>query len=167
MKLIILLLTTFLVMILSPDNEIAQWGGPARDGTFPETGLLKQWPAEGPALKLKIENLGKGLSQPVLYKNVFYVTGLKSDSLDVISACDMNGKLLWEKTYSRAWIRTYPESRGTPTIENNLIYLIGGMGDLVCLSTIGGEEIYLYNVSLMETRRAVWEGRFSRWRKSR
>ena len=142
MKLIILLLTTFLVMILSPDNEIAQWGGPARDGTFPETGLLKQWPAEGPALKLKIENLGKGLSQPVLYKNVFYVTGLKSDSLDVISACDMNGKLLWEKTYSRAWIRTYPESRGTPTIENNLIYLIGGMGDLVCLSTIGGEEIW-------------------------
>ncbi|HZL09471.1 MAG TPA: PQQ-binding-like beta-propeller repeat protein [Prolixibacteraceae bacterium] len=142
MKLFLLLLTTFVVLLLSPDNEISQWRGPARDGIYPETGLLKGWPAEGPALKLKIKNIGKGLSQPVVYKNVIYLTGLKSDTLDVISAYDMEGKLLWEKTYSHAWIRTYPESRGTPTIENDRIYLIGGMGDLVCLSTRGGEEIW-------------------------
>jgi len=142
MKLSMLLLTTFLVLLLSPDNEISQWRGPARDGIYPETGLLKEWPAEGPTLKLKIESIGKGLSQPVVYKNVIYITGLKSDTLDVISACDMDGKLLWGKTYSHAWIRTYPESRGTPTIENDRVYLIGGMGDLVCLSTNGGEEIW-------------------------
>ena len=142
MKLSILLLTTFLVLILSPDNEISQWRGPARDGIYSQTGLMKTWPAEGPALKLKIENIGKGLSQPVVYKNIIYITGLKSDTLDVISACDTDGKILWGKPYSRAWTRTYPESRGTPTIENDRIYLIGGMGDLVCLSTNGGEEIW-------------------------
>ena len=142
MKLSMLLLTTFLLLQLSPDNEISQWRGPARDGIYPETGLLKKWHDEGPTLKLKIETIGKGLSQPVVYKNVIYLTGLKSDTLDVISAWDMVGKRLWEKTYSHAWIRTYPESRGTPTIENDRIYLIGGMGDLVCLSTNGGEEIW-------------------------
>ena len=129
-------------MLLSPDNEISQWRGPARNGIYSGTGLLKNWPAEGPTLKLKIENIGKGLSQPVVYKNVIYITGLKSDTLDVISAYDMDGKPLWGKPYSHAWIRTYPESRGTPTIENDRIYLIGGMGDLVCLSTNGGEEIW-------------------------
>ena len=82
------------------------------------------------------------MSQTVVYKNLIYLTGLKSDTLDVISACDIDGKVLWEKTYSHTWIRTYPESRGTPTIEDNRIYLIGGMGDLVCLSTNGGEEIW-------------------------
>ncbi len=137
-----LLLFTFLILLLSPDNEISQWRGAARDGIYPETGLLKKWPAEGPMLKFKIETIGKGLSQPVVYKNVIYVTGLKSDTLDVISACDANGKLLWEKTYSHAWSRSYPESRGTPTIENDRIYLVGGMGDLVCLDTNGGEEIW-------------------------
>ncbi|HZK95404.1 MAG TPA: PQQ-binding-like beta-propeller repeat protein [Prolixibacteraceae bacterium] len=142
MKLFLLLFTTSLVLLLSPDNEIAQWRGPARDGIYPETGLLKKWPAEGPALKLKIENIGKGLSQPVVYKNVIYLTGLKYDTLDVITACNLDGKLLWEKAYSLAWISTYPESRGTPTIENDRIYLIGGMGDLVCLSTNGGEVIW-------------------------
>jgi outer membrane protein assembly factor BamB len=142
MKLILLLLTSFLVFSFSPGDEISQWRGPARDGIYPETGLLKSWPAEGPMLKFKIESIGKGLSQPVVYENVIYITGLKSDTLDVLTACDMDGKLLWEKTYSHAWIRTYPESRGTPTIENDRIYLVGGMGDLVCLSTNGGEEIW-------------------------
>lgn len=142
MKLPILLLTTLVVLLLSPDNEISQWRGSIRDGIYPETNLIKKWPADGPALKLKIENVGKGLSQPVVYKNTIYITGLKSDTLDVISAFGMEGKLLWEKTYSRAWQRTYPESRGTPTIEKDRIYLIGGMGDLVCLSTKEGEVIW-------------------------
>jgi outer membrane protein assembly factor BamB len=142
MKLLVLLLTTFVALLLSPDEEISQWRGPARDGIYPETNLLKIWPADGPALKLKIENVGKGLSQPVVYKNTIYITGLKSDTLDVISAFGMEGKLLWEKTYSQAWQRTYPESRGTPTIENDRIYLIGGMGELVCLGTNRGEIIW-------------------------
>ena len=142
MKLFLLLLVAFPGLLLLQGDEISQWRGPARDGIYQETGLLKQWPADGPALKLKIENIGKGLSQPVVYKNVIYLTGLKSDSLDFISAYELTGKLLWEVPYSRAWIRTYPESRGTPTIENDRIYLVGGMGDLVCLSTRDGKEIW-------------------------
>ena len=126
MKLSILLLTTFLVFLLSPDNKISQWMGPARDGIYPETGLLKIWPAEGPTLKLKIENIGKGLSQPVVYKNVIYITGLKSDTLDVVSAFDMDGKLLWGKTYSQAWPKTYPESREPqPSKMTGFTWLVG------------------------------------------
>lgn len=142
MKLSILLLITILSTVWSPDKEISQWRGPARDGIYPETALLKSWPADGPRLKFSIETIGKGLSQPVVYNNIIYTTGLKSDTLDIISAISPDGKLLWEKAYSHAWIRTYPESRGTPTIENDRIYLVGGMGDLVCLSTNGGEEIW-------------------------
>lgn len=143
MKISIVFLSFFLsILFCSCETEISQWHGANRDGIYPETNLLKEWPADGPALKLKIENIGKGLSQPIVYKNTIYVTGLKHDSLDVVSAYNMEGNLLWEKVYSRAWARTYPESRGTPTIENNRIYLIGGMGDLVCLSTDGGKEIW-------------------------
>jgi len=141
-KLSMLLVTSFILLLWNPEGKISQWRGPARDGIYPETGLLKKWPAEGPTLKFQIESIGKGLSQPIVFKNVIYITGLKSDTLDVISAFNMDGKLLWEKSYSHAWIRTYPESRGTPTIENDRIYLVGGMGDLVCLGTKRGEEIW-------------------------
>ena len=142
MKLSISILSVFAGFLFYPGDEISQWRGPARDGIYKEKNLLKEWPADGPALKLKIENVGKGLSQPVVYKNVIYITGLKHDSLDVISAYNTDGKLIWEKEYRLAWQRTYPESRGTPTIKNDLIYLVGGMGDLVCLSTNGGEVIW-------------------------
>lgn len=136
------LLTGFLFLLFSSSEDISQWNGPARDGIYPETGLLKQWPEGGPELKLKIEGIGKGLSQPVIYKEVIYVTGLKTDSMDVISAYDMKGNLIWDRTYSPAWHRTYPESRGTPTIENDRIYLIGGMGVLVCLDAGNGNIIW-------------------------
>ena len=142
MKISLLLLSVLATILFYQDDEISQWRGPARDGIFPAKNLLKEWPAGGPALKVKIENVGRGLSQPVVYKNVIYITGLKYDSLDVISAYNTDGKLIWEKAYSLSWQRTYPESRGTPTIENNLIYLVGGRGDLVCLSTDRGEIIW-------------------------
>ena len=32
---------------VSPD-EICQWRGPNRDGIYPETNLLSQWPEKGP-----------------------------------------------------------------------------------------------------------------------
>ena len=57
----------------------------------------------------------------------------------------MKGNLLWERIYSRAWNRTYPDSRGTPTIEKNRIYLVGGMGDLVCLDAKDGDIIWKRN----------------------
>jgi hypothetical protein len=39
-----------------------QWRGPNRDGVFPATGLLHEWPKEGPRLLWQTTGLGKGLS---------------------------------------------------------------------------------------------------------
>jgi outer membrane protein assembly factor BamB len=157
MKRISFLIFAAVLLLSCTDNEIAQWRGPARDGIYPAKNLLKEWPEDGPALKLKIENLGKGLSQPVVYKDVVYITGLQHDSLDVISAYSMDGTLVWEKAFSTAWHRTYPESRGTPTIENNKIYLVGGSGELVCLSTKNGDLIW------KQDPHSEFEGKYQYW----
>ncbi|NQU54018.1 MAG: PQQ-like beta-propeller repeat protein [Bacteroidetes bacterium] len=157
MKRIYIFLFSALVITFCSCDKISQWRGPARDGIYPEKHLLKEWPANGPALQFKIEDIGKGLSQPVVYKNVIYITGLKYDSLDVISAFDTNGKLIWEKEYSLAWQRTYPESRGTPTIENNRIYLIGGSGDLVCMNAKNGNLIWKQQPHI------DFDGKFKHW----
>jgi len=36
----------------------AQWRGPDRDGIFPDTMLLKEWPEEGPAVLFVTEGIG-------------------------------------------------------------------------------------------------------------
>ncbi|MEI6142468.1 MAG: PQQ-binding-like beta-propeller repeat protein [Mariniphaga sp.] len=123
-------------------QETAQWRGPNRNGIYPEKGLLKQWPDGGPKLMLEIQGFGKGYSQPVVYKDVIYITGIKHDTLDVISAYDLTGKLLWEKSYSSAWIKSYSSTRCTPTIQNNRIYLVGGIGTICCLDAKDGKEIW-------------------------
>lgn len=147
MRWLIFSILTFFIFTAGYSQEIAQWGGPARDGIYPETGLLKKWPDSGPTLKLKIEGVGKGYSQVVVYKNNIYVTGLKSDSLDVISSYKMTGELIWSKVYARGWANTYPDSRCTPTIENDRIYLVGGMGAVVCMDANNGAILWTQEAS--------------------
>lgn len=158
MKSALLLFSVIIFLFFtSCESEIAQWRGPVRDGIYPDNDLLKEWPEEGPSLALKIEDVGKGLSQPLVYKNKIYITGIKHDTLDVISVFDRTGKLLWEKEFSAAWKRAYPESRGTPSIENDRIYLIGGSGELVCLSAKNGDLLW------KQDPHADFEGKYQHW----
>jgi len=119
-------------------QEIVQWRGPYRSGYFPETGLKKSWPENGPELILEIEGFGGGYSSPVIYNDIIYVTGMK-DSVDVVSAYDLRGNKKWETEYAKSWYRTYPETRCTPTIENGYLYLAGGEGEVCCIDAKTGD----------------------------
>lgn len=153
---------TFLIVLLINTSIVssqisAQWRGPERDGKYPDTGLLKSWPEQGPKLLMSLTGVGKGYSQPVVSNNIIYVTGIKSDTHDILSAFDMQGKLLWESEYGPAWDRSYPETRSTPTIENNRIYLIGGQGMVSCLDAKTGEIIW------QKDAHTKYGGEFHRW----
>ena len=41
-----------------------QWRGPKRDDISKETGLLKEWPKDGPPLAWEVKGLGGGYSAP-------------------------------------------------------------------------------------------------------
>jgi hypothetical protein len=43
-----------------------QWRGPRRDGFSQETGLLKQWPVEGPKLLWQLKDIGEGYETPAV-----------------------------------------------------------------------------------------------------
>lgn len=49
-------------------------GEPERSGTYPETGLLKEWPAGGPKLLWETMDAGKGYSSPVIVGDRLYLT---------------------------------------------------------------------------------------------
>ncbi|MCK4745599.1 MAG: PQQ-like beta-propeller repeat protein [Bacteroidales bacterium] len=134
----------------------AQWRGPERDGKYPDTGLLKQWPKGGPELILLKEGLGNGYSTPILYERMVYISG-KRDSVDVLTKLDLQGNIQWETVYGHAWDQTFRESRSTPTIENDRIYIMGGMGTVVCMDTETGGIIWQVNTH------EEFMGEFHRW----
>jgi outer membrane protein assembly factor BamB len=141
-RICIILVFFFATDYLVSGQITAQWRGPERDGRYPGTGLLKSWPESGPSLLLTLTGVGKGYSQPVVYKDKIYVTGMKNDKHDVLSVFDIKGNLLWEREYGLAWDRSYPETRSTPTIENDRVYLVGGQGMVSCLDANSGEIIW-------------------------
>ena len=132
---------TFLISGNLFSQDLVEWRGFNRTGSYPDQNLLKTWPEKGPQLLLELKAVGNGYSSPIVYKNTLYVTGRK-DTLDVVSAYEMNGNKKWETSYGRAWARTYPETRCTPTIENNRIYLVSGMGQVGCVDAASGKLIW-------------------------
>ena len=60
-----------LALLVAATSAAAQvtpygWRGPTRNGVYPESGLLKQWPTEGPELLWESLDAGKGYSSPVV-----------------------------------------------------------------------------------------------------
>ena len=141
MKLLLMIILIFIISAAS-GQETVQWRGPYRDGIYPDKNLLKKWPESGPTIDCEIFGIGKGYSQPVVYKGIIYVTGIKKDTMDVISAYDQRGKLIWDQNYGRSWPNSYPDSRCTPTIQNDKIYLVSGMGEVCCLDARDGKKVW-------------------------
>ena len=154
-----ILLFCIICFLISPvfGQETAQFRGLSRDGIYPEKGLLKKWPEAGPKLELQIAGIGKGYSQPIVYKGVIYNTGIKKDTMDVISAFDLKGNLLWDKVYGRAWANSFPDTRSTPTIQNDKVYLIGGMGTVCCLDAKNG------NILWSQDAHNQFKGEYHKW----
>ena len=61
--------------ISAPADGWPQWLGPNHDGKSTDTGLLKQWPEQGPKLLWKIRTIGRGYGTPAIADGIVYVTG--------------------------------------------------------------------------------------------
>jgi outer membrane protein assembly factor BamB len=118
-----------------------QWRGPKRDGISPETGLLKQWPAEGPKLLWQAKEIGDGYSTPAVVGDRLYLMsnkGMEDEFVQAIAVAD--GKQLWQARVGKVGVNTgpqYPGSRSTPTVEGDVLYALGSDGDLACLELDG------------------------------
>ena len=59
---------------------MAEWQGPDRNAVSKETGLLQEWPKDGPPLAWKGTGLGKGMGGIAVSRGRIYTTGDDADS---------------------------------------------------------------------------------------
>lgn len=141
-----ILLTIAMAIGMGAFSQITQWRGPNRDGHFLETNLLKSWPEAGPELLLELTGIGKGYSSAILENGIIYTTGM-IDTLDYLTATQLSdGTQLWQVSYGRSWNKSFPDTRSTPVIEENRIYVQSGTGRLVCINKEDGKEIWAVEV---------------------
>ena len=64
------------------------------------------------------------------------------DSVGYLFAFDNWGNLLWKTDYGKEWMVNYTGSRSAPTIVDDKIYLVSGLGNVYCFNRNSGEKIW-------------------------
>lgn len=124
-----------------------QWRGPNRDGVCTETGLLKQWPADGPKLLWEISGLGAGYSTVSIQDGRLYTMGdrqVGGEKAQYVYAYDLGTqKELWAAKVGK------PHNDGprcTPTVDGGFVYATGTSGDVVCIAADSGKVVWTKNL---------------------
>jgi outer membrane protein assembly factor BamB len=123
-------------------GEWPQWRGPGRDGKSADTGLLKHWPDGGPPLAWKVKDMGAGYSSVAVVGERLYTMGDQRDGEYVHALNVADGKGAWSTKVAPPGKVDYPGPRGTPTVDGQYLYVVCPLGDVVCLDTAGGKEVW-------------------------
>lgn len=122
-------------------QSYGSWRGPERNGHYPETNLLKVWPEQGPDIAWHYDELGEGYSSACIHADKLYLTG-NEDTTGYVYVLNLNGELLWKAEYGRAYTDAFPNTRSTPVIAENKLYMLTGYGVIVCMNAKNGERIW-------------------------
>lgn len=58
---------------------------------------------------------------------------------EIITAYTFDGKKIYQVKYGPAWSKSYPDTRTTPTVDGDNIFVISGTGQIVCLNASDGK----------------------------
>ncbi len=127
------------------NGDWPQWRGPNRDGLSGETGLLKEWPEDGPPVVWKATGIGEGFSSVSVVANRVYTMGDLDDGCYLFSLNRQNGDIVWKKKVGKTG-GNYKGPRCTPTVERDRVYALGQFGDLLCCEQETGEIVWHKNL---------------------
>ena len=124
-----------------------QWRGPERTGLSTETGLLRQWPADGPSLAWSTSDLGEGYGSVAIQGGRIFVQGTLNNDSTLFCLEESSGRTLWTASLGdRLEHGRGPGPRGTPTIDEDRIYVLTENGDLACLQAADGQTLWHRNI---------------------
>ncbi len=130
-----------------------QWQGPNRDNVSKEKGLLQSWPTGGPKLLWTYDEAGAGYAGPAAVGDRLYILGTRGDVENLLAIDVGTGKEVWASPVgpylANGSTKKYGIGpRSTPTVDGDHIYALGSQGDLVCVDTADGKQVW--KVSLPE-----------------
>jgi outer membrane protein assembly factor BamB len=136
-----------LVIHSEPRDDWPQWRGPRRDGVSKETGLLKDWPANGPRLAWRINGTGEGYSSFAVAGGRLFTLGARQNTEYVFAFDAATGKKLWEVANGKRFNNDRGDGpRGTPTIDGDRVYVFGSSGDMTVLDAASGKVFWTQNL---------------------
>lgn len=131
----------------SVEGEWPQYRGANRDNISTDKGLLTSWPSDGPSLAWKQSGMGLGYSSVAIAGGKLFTMGNRGEDEMLICLVAASGESVWSTKTGRAYRDgTGDGPRGTPTVDGDRVYALGGNGDLVCANAANGEIVWQKNI---------------------
>jgi outer membrane protein assembly factor BamB len=131
------------VSVAKMENEDwYQWRGPRRDGISLETGLLNEWPEDGPPKLWSSRGVGSGYASVSISGDRIYTMGNKDGGTQLFCLKLEDGSLVWQTPVGGG-----DNPNCTPTVdpESGLVYGLSHGGDLLCAKVDTGEKVWSVN----------------------
>jgi outer membrane protein assembly factor BamB len=120
-----------------------QFRGPNRDGFSQETGLLKQWPEEGPPKVWTATGLGQGYGSVSVVGGMIFGTGKKDGQESIWALDEATGRQKWETPFTTSEQAARGDGpRSTPTYAAGKVYAVGSEGTLACADADTGKLLW-------------------------
>jgi outer membrane protein assembly factor BamB len=139
---------------LAAGADWPEWRGPRRDGVADSvsgnSGLLVVWPDGGPR-KLWEVPTGEGFSAPAVTRGRVFIMVQDQDQEAIVCWDAVSGQELWRYRYPAHFQNPYGNGpRCTPTVDGDLIFIVGATGIMNCLRDHGDKAERLWTKSLLE-----------------
>ncbi|NLH72832.1 MAG: PQQ-binding-like beta-propeller repeat protein [Verrucomicrobia bacterium] len=148
---LLVVLGTAVLLARAPADDWPQWQGPDRNAISKETGLLKEWPKEGPSLAWKANGLGGGYSGPSVAAGRIFGMSNRGEDEVVWALSESDGKELWVTRLGPAFKQSWPQGKEgpgcTPTVDGDRLYVLGLGGELACLQVKDGKILWQRNLT--------------------
>ena len=129
-------------------DDWPQWGGSQGDIVWRETGIVDKLPTDGLLPRVWSVPVAEGYSGPAVADGKVFLTDRMADARTERILCfDADtGKELWNVEYPSRYTVSYPAGpRATPVIDGDRLYTIGAVGQMYCLNTATGAEVWKTN----------------------
>jgi len=126
-------------------DDWLQWRGPDRSNASRETGLLKQWPTNGPPLAWRVTGIGLGIHSVSVAGGRVFTVGNRDGGEFVFALDAWTGQKLWARRVDNAiqenalmrWL-----TQRSPTVDGDRLYTFTASGELLCLRVGDGQKVW-------------------------
>ncbi len=127
-------------------HDWPQYRGPERDGTSPESGLLAQWPEDGPKVLWK-RDVGTGFSGLAVAAGRIYTMMAEDDKEYAVAFDAATGEEVWRTEIGALFPSDFGDGpRSTPAVAGDNVVVLGSYGDLVALAAGDGARRWALNL---------------------
>ena len=134
-----------------------QWRGPDRDDVSKETGLLKEWPKEGPPRVWLNGDVGLGYAGVAIVNGKLFTMGAREETEFLICLDANDGKEVWAAQIGSRLGNGYGDGpRGTPSVDGDKVFAMGGQGALICAQVASSEIVWTKSMSALGGKKPGW-----------